>query len=72
MLNFNTSFDATVVHPVFCSTGAARNVEWAENPTTGRMDITHAITIKRYLSIPPAKGMTFPTSNQPALQVSTM
>lgn len=61
-------FVATILHPAFFTSGAARHIELAENQNTGRFESKHSINVTRYLNIPPAKGEAL--HGQPAPQVS--
>ncbi|KAK3899267.1 ribosomal protein L11 methyltransferase [Staphylotrichum tortipilum] len=60
-------FVATLLHPAFFTSGASRNVELRDNAATGDLDIIRSITVRDYMSVPPALGWAVP--GQPAKQI---
>ncbi|KAH6842318.1 S-adenosyl-L-methionine-dependent methyltransferase [Chaetomium sp. MPI-CAGE-AT-0009] len=60
-------FVATVLHPVFVTSNASRNVEVTYSPVTGECEITRSRIIKEYMSVPPAVGIAIP--GQPVKQI---
>lgn len=66
MIN-DASFVATLLHPVFFTSGASRNVELRFNRTTGDLEVERTKIIKNYMSVPPAVDIALP--GQPVKQV---
>ena len=65
---FAWSFVATVLHPVFFTSRAKRQIEISDYETgTVRPPVDRAKVIRQYLHIPPYKGVA--TYGQPAEQV---
>jgi len=62
-----TSFVATLLHPVFFTSGASRNIDVRYRPETGEMETDRTMVVRNYLSVPPAKGIAVP--GQPQKQV---
>ncbi|KAK3316966.1 S-adenosyl-L-methionine-dependent methyltransferase [Apodospora peruviana] len=60
-------FYASVLHPVFFTSGASRNVDLRDNPQTGGLDVTRTKIIKDYLFVPPAMGVAH--LDQPERQI---
>lgn len=65
---FPSSFVATVLHPVFMTSGASRNVDLRYDGETGDLEVVRTKVIKNYLHVPPYKGIAIP--GQPKRQVS--
>lgn len=49
-------FVATIMHPAFNSSGASRNIQVGEDPSTGHQTTLYSINVSRYLDISPTKG----------------
>lgn len=60
-------FVATMLHPVFFTSGAKRWVEFAEDPVTGVTKAKRGKIIRKYLDVAPWRGVSTP--DQPAFQV---
>ncbi|KAK3305188.1 S-adenosyl-L-methionine-dependent methyltransferase [Chaetomium strumarium] len=60
-------FVATLLHPVFSTSGAAINIQRRFNPATGEEEITRSRVITEYMDVPPAKGIA--VDGQPAKQL---
>jgi len=60
-------FVATLLHPVFVTSNAARNIQIDFNPDTGEPQVVRSKVIKEYLFVSPAKGDVVP--GQPNKQV---
>ncbi|GAB1319722.1 S-adenosyl-L-methionine-dependent methyltransferase [Madurella fahalii] len=60
-------FVATLLHPVFFTSGASRNVELQPNPVTGELEVVRTKIIKDYMYVPPAMGIA--VAGQPVKQV---
>ncbi|KAK3386036.1 S-adenosyl-L-methionine-dependent methyltransferase [Podospora didyma] len=60
-------FAASVLHPVFFTSGASKNLDIRPNPETGEMEVVRTKVIKNYLFIPPVKGEAF--RGQPRKQI---
>ena len=56
-----------MLHPVFFTCRADRNVTISTNETTGRREVIRTQIVKDYLHVPPWKGTAF--ENQPEPQV---
>ncbi|KAK3375683.1 S-adenosyl-L-methionine-dependent methyltransferase [Lasiosphaeria ovina] len=52
-------FVATVLHPVFFTSGVSRNIDLRFDPATGDLDVVRAKVVRDYLFVPPAKGVAF-------------
>ncbi|KAK0733078.1 S-adenosyl-L-methionine-dependent methyltransferase [Lasiosphaeria miniovina] len=52
-------FVATVLHPVFFTSGASRNIDLRFDPATGELGVVRAKVVRDYLFVPPAKGVAF-------------
>ncbi|KAK4240092.1 ribosomal protein L11 methyltransferase [Achaetomium macrosporum] len=63
----NGVFVATLLHPVFFTSGAAISIEKRFSPVTGEEEITRSKVIKEYMFVPPAKGIA--VDGQPAKQL---
>ncbi|KAK1149020.1 hypothetical protein N8T08_007695 [Aspergillus melleus] len=50
---------ATILHPLFFTSGADRQITFHENPTTGQREITRSIILNKYLDVPPARQLLF-------------
>lgn len=61
-------FVATLLHPVFFTSGAARNIDVRFDPVTGECKVVRTKVIEEYMSVPPAMGIAVP--GQPVKQVS--
>ena len=59
---------ATLLHPVFFTSNAARNIEVRDDPVTGECEVIRGKMIREYMSVPPAMGIAVP--GQPVKQVS--
>jgi hypothetical protein len=57
------SFVATLLHPVFFTSGAARNIEVNFNPVTGECEVVRSKVVKEYMSVPPAMGIAVPSQS---------
>ncbi|KAL4880661.1 S-adenosyl-L-methionine-dependent methyltransferase [Aspergillus karnatakaensis] len=53
-------FVATLLHPIFFTSGASRQILVHEDPETGEHSIERSMVMTRYLNVPPAKQMVFP------------
>ncbi|KAL2265231.1 hypothetical protein VTJ83DRAFT_6331 [Remersonia thermophila] len=60
-------FVATLLHPVFVTSNAARHVEVRNNPETGNLEVIRSKIIREYMSVPPYMGIAVP--GQPEKQV---
>ncbi|KAI0970835.1 S-adenosyl-L-methionine-dependent methyltransferase [Xylaria arbuscula] len=60
-------FVATLLHPVFFTSGARRSFQIADNAPDGKPEIVRAKTIEKYLDVPPYYGAAL--HGQPAQQV---
>ena len=58
---------ATVLHPVFFTSGAAKSVTISFDPRTGEQEIVRAKVVQEYLRVAPAKAVAY--IGQPAKQV---
>jgi hypothetical protein len=54
------SFVATLLHPIFFTSGASRQILVHEDSKTGEHSIERSIVMTRYWNVPPAKQMVFP------------
>jgi hypothetical protein len=54
------SFVATLLHPIFFTSGASRQILVHEDLETGEHSIERSIVMTRYWNVPPAKQMVFP------------
>ncbi|KAL8365481.1 hypothetical protein RB595_004342 [Gaeumannomyces hyphopodioides] len=59
-------FVATLLHPVFFTSNAAKNLELKFDETTGDLQVVRTKIIRDYLFVPPMKGIALP--GQPAKQ----
>ncbi|KAH8430745.1 class I SAM-dependent methyltransferase [Aspergillus melleus] len=59
LLTQDGCFVATILHPLFFTSGADRQITFHENPTTGQREITRSIILNRYLDVPPARQLLF-------------
>ena len=57
-----------MLHPVFFTSGASKNIEVRFDPATGDRVVERTLVIKEYMDVPPALGIAVP--GQPAKQVS--
>lgn len=69
------SFVATLLHPLFFTSGAARQITVHEDPETGQRVINRSIVMTKYLNIPPARQLLFKGGSEspvskPALAIS--
>ncbi|KAL5333380.1 S-adenosyl-L-methionine-dependent methyltransferase [Aspergillus crustosus] len=53
-------FVATLLHPIFFTSGASRQILMREDPEPGEHSIERSIVMTRYWNVPPAKQMGFP------------
>ncbi|KAK0665429.1 S-adenosyl-L-methionine-dependent methyltransferase [Cercophora samala] len=60
-------FVATVLHPVFFTSNAAKSISISFDPVTGEQVTTRSKVITEYLNVAPAKGIACP--NQPVKQM---
>ncbi|KAJ4390307.1 hypothetical protein N0V85_007357 [Neurospora sp. IMI 360204] len=67
LLKPNGVFVATVLHPVFMTSGASRNVDLRYDGETGDLEVVRTKVIKNYLHVPPYKGIAIP--GQPKRQL---
>jgi hypothetical protein len=63
----SSRFVATLLHPVFFTSNAARNIEVRFDPVTGECEVIRGKIIREYMSVPPAMGIAVP--GQPVKQV---
>ncbi|KAJ5478436.1 hypothetical protein N7530_003945 [Penicillium desertorum] len=59
LLKPNGCFVATVLHPLFFTSGAARQIVVHEDPETGQRIVDRSIVLKKYLNVPPARQLVF-------------
>jgi hypothetical protein len=57
------SFVATLLHPVFFTSGAARNIEVKFNPVSGECEVVRSKVVKEYMYVPPAMGIAVPSQS---------
>ncbi|KAK3349104.1 S-adenosyl-L-methionine-dependent methyltransferase [Lasiosphaeria hispida] len=50
-------FVGTVLHPVFFTSGAAKNIQLRYSQQTGELEVERTLVLKSYMSVPPAKGI---------------
>ncbi|KAJ0413543.1 S-adenosyl-L-methionine-dependent methyltransferase [Aspergillus carlsbadensis] len=60
LLKPNGCFVATLLHPIFFTSGASRQILVHEDSETGEHSIERSIVMTRYWNVPPAKQMVFP------------
>ncbi|KAL0468109.1 S-adenosyl-L-methionine-dependent methyltransferase [Neurospora intermedia] len=60
LLKPNGVFVATLLHPVFMTSGASRNVDLRYDGETGDLEVVRTKVIKNYLHVPPYKGIAIP------------
>lgn len=53
------SFVATLLHPLFFTSGADRQILIHEDPATGERSIERAIILKKYWNVPAARQLIF-------------
>jgi hypothetical protein len=53
------SFVATLLHPLFFTSGADRQIVVREDAVTGKRHIDQSLILKRYLKVPPARQLLF-------------
>ena len=58
---------ATLLHPVFSTSGAATSLDVRYDPVTGDRQVVRGKVIREYMSVPPAMGIAVP--GQPVKQV---
>ncbi|KAL2184849.1 hypothetical protein L209DRAFT_780772 [Thermothelomyces heterothallicus CBS 203.75] len=63
----NGVFVATLLHPVFFTSNATRNIEVRFDPVTGESEIARGKIIREYMSVPPSLGSAVP--GQPEKQI---
>ncbi|AEO61384.1 hypothetical protein MYCTH_2311484, partial [Thermothelomyces thermophilus ATCC 42464] len=63
----NGVFVATLLHPVFFTSNATRNIEVRFDPVTGESEIVRGKIVREYMSVPPSLGIAVP--GQPEKQV---
>ncbi|KAJ6127678.1 hypothetical protein N7471_008895 [Penicillium samsonianum] len=59
LLKPNGCFVATLLHPLFFTSGAARQIVIHEEPETGQRIVDRSIVISKYLNVPPARQLVF-------------
>ncbi|KAJ5762056.1 uncharacterized protein N7511_005438 [Penicillium nucicola] len=57
LLKPNGCFVATLLHPLFFTTGAARQTTVREDPETGQRSVDRSIVVSKYLNVPPARQL---------------
>ncbi|KAK1773796.1 S-adenosyl-L-methionine-dependent methyltransferase [Copromyces sp. CBS 386.78] len=67
ILKPNGVFVATVLHPVFMTSGASRNVDLRYDGETGDLEVVRTRVVKDYLHVPPYRGIAIP--GQPKRQL---
>ncbi|KAI1419332.1 S-adenosyl-L-methionine-dependent methyltransferase [Xylaria sp. FL1777] len=67
LLKKNGIFVATVLHPVFITSGARRSIQIVDSGPDGYIEIIREKTIEKYLDVPPYYGVAL--HGQPARQV---
>ncbi|KAJ5679890.1 hypothetical protein N7462_008134 [Penicillium macrosclerotiorum] len=60
ILTPNGCFVATLLHPMFFTSGASRQILVKEDPTTGQEVIVRSINLQKYLNAPPVKQLVLP------------
>ncbi|KAI8630740.1 S-adenosyl-L-methionine-dependent methyltransferase [Xylariaceae sp. FL1651] len=60
-------FVATLLHPVFCTSGAQRNIQLTDSGPDGYPVITRSKIISTYLNVPPTRGVA--KYGQPVQQI---
>ncbi|KAK2761226.1 hypothetical protein FQN54_001748 [Arachnomyces sp. PD_36] len=60
-------FIATLLHPLFFTSGASRLIEVGDDPISGSRQITQSIKVTKYLHVTPAKGVFL--DGQPVPQI---
>ncbi|GKZ21552.1 hypothetical protein AbraIFM66951_005242, partial [Aspergillus brasiliensis] len=55
ILRPNGCFVATLLHPIFFTSGAERQITVRDNPETSEREVDLAIVMRRYLDVPPAR-----------------
>ncbi|KAJ5043994.1 hypothetical protein NUH16_000789 [Penicillium rubens] len=59
LLKPNGCFVATLLHPLFFTSGAARQIVIHEDPETGQRIVDRSIVLRKYLNVPPARQLVF-------------
>ncbi|KAJ5980356.1 S-adenosyl-L-methionine-dependent methyltransferase [Penicillium waksmanii] len=59
ILRKNGCFVATLLHPIFFTSGADRQLTVHENPRTGEREFDLAIVMRKYFDVPPARQLPF-------------
>ncbi|KAI9042010.1 class I SAM-dependent methyltransferase [Aspergillus affinis] len=59
LLKQDGCFVATILHPLFFTSGAYRQITFHGNPMTGQQEITRSIILEKYLDVPPARQLLF-------------
>ena len=57
-----------MLHPVFFTSGASKNIQVRYDPATGEQVVERTLVIKEYMDVLPALGIAVP--GQPEKQVS--
>ncbi|KAI9925450.1 hypothetical protein MW887_005831 [Aspergillus wentii] len=57
LLKPNGCFVATLLHPLFFTSGAARQIVVHESPETGQRIVDRSIVMRKYLNVPPARQL---------------
>ncbi|KAK0707857.1 S-adenosyl-L-methionine-dependent methyltransferase [Lasiosphaeris hirsuta] len=50
-------FVGTILHPVFFTSGASKNIQVRYSQQTGELEVDRTLVLKNYMSVPPAKGI---------------
>jgi hypothetical protein len=58
-LSISRSFIATVLHPLFFTSGAKRQITVHEDPATGQRKIDRTIVLSEYRKVAPARQLLF-------------
>ena len=59
LIAISPSFVATLLHPLFFTSGAARQIVIHEDPETGQRIVDRSIVLRKYLNVPPARQLVF-------------
>ena len=58
------SFVATVLHPLFFTSGARRQITVHEDPVTGQRIIDRSILLSQYQNVAPARQLLFSNDSE--------
>ncbi|XHG09868.1 hypothetical protein AWENTII_012905 [Aspergillus wentii] len=64
LLKPNGCFVATLLHPLFFTSGAARQIVVHESPETGQRIVDRSIVMRKYLNVPPARQLVLEGQTQ--------